>query len=453
MRIGMVWLAVSALTGAVQAGEWQWLFNGQSLDAWRGFKKEAPGAGWAIEDGGLTRVAAAGDLITREKYEDFELEFEWRVAPGGNSGVFYRVVEEEGLQHVFQSGPEYQILDDAAHKDGRKPETSAASNYALHAPVGAEPKPAGEWNYGRIVVNGDRVDHWLNGVRVVGYELGSADWLERVKNSKFASMPAYGKAREGHIALQDHGDRVSFRNIRVRRLESRTGPAVIRVGTDATFPPFHYLKDGQPTGHDVELARMAIAAAGREADVIVIRPYDELWRALDRGDVDLIAATTGETPDRAARYLLSRPYFPTCQAVMVRNQQGEPRDLAELAGRRVGAAGDGTSAQAVSKMPGVKAVRLEKGQAGVPALLKGEIDALVLDEFDAVEAARKQPDRLRVLPVGAAAESYHFVFRRSDQELCDLVNRGLGAVAKPELERMRRGMGVERGPDWPVDCP
>ena len=186
--------------------------------SWRGFRSEGLPAGWQVVDGALTRVAAGGDIITLEQYENFELEFEWKVAPGGNSGVFFRVVEDSTLRYVWQTGPEMQILDNERHADGKLPETSAASNFALHAPSRNVAKPAGEWNRARLVVNGSHVEHWLNGEKVVEYELWSDDWRQRVQNSKFKDMPRYGMARNGHIALQDHGDWVAFRNIRIRRL-------------------------------------------------------------------------------------------------------------------------------------------------------------------------------------------------------------------------------------------
>lgn len=186
--------------------------------SWRGFRSETMPAGWEIVDGALTRVGAGGDIITREQYENFELELEWKVAPGGNSGVFFHVVEDSTLRYVWQTGPEMQILDNERHADGKLPQTSAASNFALHAPVRNVARPAGEWNRARLVVKGSHVEHWLNGEKVVEYELWSDDWKKRVQNSKFKDMPRYGLARTGHIALQDHGDWVAFRNIRIRRL-------------------------------------------------------------------------------------------------------------------------------------------------------------------------------------------------------------------------------------------
>jgi len=173
-------------------------------------------AGWQVVDGALTRVGEGGDLITRDEFGDFELALEWKVAEGGNSGIMYRVTEDAGA--TYETGPEMQVLDDARHKDGESRLTAAGSAYGLYpAPAGVV-KPAGEWNAVRIVVRGNHVEHWLNGIKVVEYELGSPDWKAKVEASKFKQWPGYGRAASGHIALQDHGDRVAFRDIRIRTL-------------------------------------------------------------------------------------------------------------------------------------------------------------------------------------------------------------------------------------------
>ncbi|HEX5726027.1 MAG TPA: DUF1080 domain-containing protein [Longimicrobiaceae bacterium] len=213
--------AVNQLTAQEQADGWRLLFDGRTTAGWRGYRQAAIPAGWQVVDGALTRVAQAGDIVTEEEFDSFELALEWRVASGGNSGVFFHVVEDSTLDYVWRSGPEMQVLDNAAHPDGRDPLTSAGSNFALHAPVRDVTRPAGEWNAARLVVDGAHVEHWLNGVRLLEYELGSADWEARVRGSKFAAMPRYGRAPRGHLALQDHGDRVAFRSIRIRTLPAR----------------------------------------------------------------------------------------------------------------------------------------------------------------------------------------------------------------------------------------
>lgn len=206
-----------ALASTATGADWQVLFDGENLDAWRTYQQEDVSDGWQIVDGYLTRVAEAGSLISREKFASFELELEWRVAPGGNSGIFFHA--DESQPYIFLTAPEVQILDDAGHRDGKDPRTSAGSNYALHPVPRGIVKPANAWNHVRLRVDGDQVTHWLNGREVVDYELGSADWRQRVADSKFADWPAYGTLREGHIGLQDHGDEVQFRDIRIRRLD------------------------------------------------------------------------------------------------------------------------------------------------------------------------------------------------------------------------------------------
>ena len=207
-----------ARNGRPAAGDWIVLFDGTDASAWRAFNGAELPAGWEVVDGALTLTGEAGDIVTREKFANFELELEWQIEACGNGGVFFNVIENDSLQYVWQSGPEMQILDNTCHPDGKLPETSAGSNFAVHAPARDVTKPAGEWNHARLIHVDGHVEHWLNGEKMLEYELGSADWNERVKNSKFATMPHYGTARSGHIALQDHGNRVAFRNIRIRRL-------------------------------------------------------------------------------------------------------------------------------------------------------------------------------------------------------------------------------------------
>jgi isopenicillin-N epimerase len=204
----------NTLSEAERAAGWRLLFDGRTTDGWRGFRRDAMPDGWQVRDGTLARVAQAGDIITTEQFSSFELTLEWKVAAGGNSGIFFHVTEN--ADYVWQTGPEMQILDNAGHRDGLQPETSTGSNYALHAPSRDVARPAGEWNAVRLIVRGDHVEHWLNGEKIVEYELGSDDWEARVAASKFGEMPGYGRNRRGHIALQDHGDPVEFRSIRIR---------------------------------------------------------------------------------------------------------------------------------------------------------------------------------------------------------------------------------------------
>ena len=208
--------SVTVVTPQERAAGWRPLFDGKSTAGWRGYKKSDMPPGWQVVDGALTRVGGGGDVITTDQFQNFELALEWKVAPGGNSGIFYRVTEEG--EQSYHSGPEMQVLDDAGHQDGASRLTSAGSLYGIYAAPAGIVKPAGEWNAVRIVVNGSHVEHWLNGVKVVDYELGSLDWEKRVGGAKFKEWPAYGRAKRGHIALQDHGDWVAFRNIKIKVL-------------------------------------------------------------------------------------------------------------------------------------------------------------------------------------------------------------------------------------------
>jgi hypothetical protein len=220
--LGAIMMAADApntLTAAEKKDGWKLLFDGSTTSGWRGFKKEAVPPGWKVVDGALTRVDKAGDLITTDKYADFDLTFEWRIAKNGNSGVFYHVAEAPDLDTVYRTGPEYQLIDNEGHPDAKNgPDRWAGANYALNAPTTSDTKPIGEWNQSRIVVNGPHVEHWLNGTRVVEYELWSPDWKARVAKSKFNAMPRYGMEKTGYIALQDHGNEVAFRNMKIKVL-------------------------------------------------------------------------------------------------------------------------------------------------------------------------------------------------------------------------------------------
>ena len=207
---------LNKLTPAERAAGWRLLFDGRTTDGWRGFKLNGAPDGWKVVDGALTRVAAAGDILTTQKFKNFELDLEWKISEGGNSGIFYRGSEDEDA--IYWTAPEMQVLDDAHHEDGKSRLTSAGADYGLYeAPAGIV-KPAGQWNQVRLIVNGRHVEHWLNGVRMLQYELYSPDWEMKVRDSKFAAHPKYGRNAEGYIGLQDHGDWVAFRNIKIHVL-------------------------------------------------------------------------------------------------------------------------------------------------------------------------------------------------------------------------------------------
>jgi len=204
----------NTLTPAEQKAGWRLLFDGQTTKGWRSYTADSMPDGWQVVDGALTRVSRAGDIITKDKYRDFELMVDWMVPPGANSGIFYRAAL--GSEAIYWSAPEFQVLDDARHADGKSLLTSSGSVYGLYPAIPGVAKPAGEWNTARIVVRGNHVEHWLNGKQFASYELGSEEWKTKVKASKFAAWPEYGKATEGYIGLQDHGDRVAFRNIKIK---------------------------------------------------------------------------------------------------------------------------------------------------------------------------------------------------------------------------------------------
>jgi hypothetical protein len=203
---------------------WELLFDGRSLAGWHPFAR--PGAaptGWTLDGEALHHASGAGggDLVSERSFADFELELEWKAAPGANSGVKYRFREDAALGGVL--GPEYQILDDAAHADGASPETSSGALYALYPAAGKALAPAGEWNRARIVAHGTTLEHWLNGRRLLVAEVGSADWEARRLRSKFARQPDFGRASPAPLALQDHGDAVWFRNLKIRDLTRPPG--------------------------------------------------------------------------------------------------------------------------------------------------------------------------------------------------------------------------------------
>ncbi len=213
----MVIALLASLSGQAAQPQWTSLFDGQTIAQWRGFKLATVPDSWRVEEGAITWTKGAPiDLVSRQQYTNFEFEFEWKVPPGGNSGVMFRVTED--LERTYHSGPEFQILDNARHSDGKNPMTSAGSNHSLHAPTKDMTKPVGEWNQGRLVVNGTHVEHWLNGEKVVEYELYSPDWTKRLLASKFKDVPRYAREPRGHIVLQEHGSRVQYKNLRIKVL-------------------------------------------------------------------------------------------------------------------------------------------------------------------------------------------------------------------------------------------
>ena len=214
-----------AHAGEEQPGEWVALFDGESTEHWRGFRRDDfPRDAWMVKDGTLKPLVEGEvlDLITRQSYENFELDLQWRVAPGGNAGVFFMVTEQHS--EVWHTGPEVQILDDAGHPDAENPKTSAGSIYALVAPAdGKKLHPPGQWNHARFTLVDGRLRHWLNGVEILDVDFFGDEFRAAVAESHFVEMPDFAKARRGHIALQ-HASvsplkaRVWYRNVRLREL-------------------------------------------------------------------------------------------------------------------------------------------------------------------------------------------------------------------------------------------
>lgn len=210
--------APNTLTAAEKAAGWKLLFDGTTIDQWRGFKREGVPENWTVVDGALTLTTPrrAVDLVTVEQFADFDFKFDWQLVEGSNSGVMYYVTE--AADATYHTGPEYQILDNARHPDGKNPLTSAGACYALYAPARDVTRPIGEWNEGRIVLNKGRGEHWLNGEKVAEFDMNSAEWKEKVLGSKFKEWSGFGVARRGHLALQQHGARVAYRNLKIRTL-------------------------------------------------------------------------------------------------------------------------------------------------------------------------------------------------------------------------------------------
>ena len=216
--------ADNTLTEAEKSAGWKLLFDGKSTAGWRGYRLKEMPPGWSVIDGALVKVkggaggkgAGGGDdIVTTEEFESFELSLEWKIVRNGNAGVLYHVSEEAVTAWHF--APEVQILDNTTwpNRDRRQ---HAGACYDLYAPAKDVTKPVGEWNHFRILVNGAHVEHWLNGEKIVTYELWSDDWKERVAKSKFKDKPKFGTFKRGPICLQDHSDRVEFKNLKIRPL-------------------------------------------------------------------------------------------------------------------------------------------------------------------------------------------------------------------------------------------
>ncbi|MGY8771517.1 MAG: 3-keto-disaccharide hydrolase [Pirellulales bacterium] len=197
-----------------EAAGWQLLFDGKTMEHFRNYRKEEVSDGWVVEDGAMVRNAkGAGDIVTRKQYDSFEFSLEYNISKAGNSGLMFHVTEEENTP--WKTGAEIQIQD---NKDGHDPQ-KAGWLYQLYSSDVDATKPVGEWNEIRILITPDKCEHYMNGIKYCEYVKGSDDWNKRVAASKFGKMPNFGKPTKGHIALQDHGDLVKYRNVKIREIK------------------------------------------------------------------------------------------------------------------------------------------------------------------------------------------------------------------------------------------
>jgi len=210
--------ADNELTAEEKADGWKLLFDGKDASAnFRGYNKDKMPDGWVAEGGAIVRKKGGGDIITKDQYESFEFASDWKISPGGNSGIMLKVQETKGPS--YETGPEAQVQD---NKEGHDPQ-KAGWMYQLYPASVDTTKPAGEWNHfvlkcQKTAAGTYKCEHWMNGTKYVDYEIGSEDWNQKVAKSKFAKMPHFSKAAKGHICLQDHGNEVAFKNLKIREL-------------------------------------------------------------------------------------------------------------------------------------------------------------------------------------------------------------------------------------------
>lgn len=291
-------IVIACLHATATAAEEDGWTSLMDLGSWRGYQQQEVPKAWRLEEGVLTLDGSGGDLITREQYGDFEFAFDWKIAEGGNSGVIYLASEDH--PNSYESGPEYQVLDDAGHPDS-KDVNKAGALYDLYGRSVESTKPAGEWNTGRIKLESGRLEHWLNGEKVVDTMIGSDDWNERIAGSKFASWGDFAKSRRGHIALQDHGARVWFRNVRVRPLDAEAQSAsravrVLMVTQSAGFVHSTVKRGPQELSHAERiLTELGVRSGDFRIDCTQDVENDFTPELLDNYDV-VAFYTTGDLP-------------------------------------------------------------------------------------------------------------------------------------------------------------
>ncbi|HZK93378.1 MAG TPA: DUF1080 domain-containing protein [Prolixibacteraceae bacterium] len=230
----------NVLTDQEKVDGWKLLFDGQSLNGWKNYNE--PGiTGWSVQDGNLASSGTGSDstgyIITDKKYDNFELAFDWRIAAEGNSGVMYHVTESKKFKTPYKTGPEYQLLDDIGFPQKVENWQLTGADYAMHVAdtTAKKLKPVGEWNTSKIIFNNGHVEHWLNGNKIVDFEAWTPEWFELKNSGKWTSAPEYGLSETGYIALQDHGSKAWFRNMKIKELPKTPKPKVALFnGVDLT---------------------------------------------------------------------------------------------------------------------------------------------------------------------------------------------------------------------------
>lgn len=221
-------LTHNVLTAEEKAEGWVLLFDGSSAEGWKNYRQDSL-SGWIVEDGCLVGLGLGGDIggdiVTRKDYANFILEWDWKLGPHGNSGVMYHVVEVPEYHGPYETGPEYQLIDDENYLDGKgdpyplEEWQKTAADYAMHLPDPDKKQfDARDWNSSRILFTPEKVEHWLNGEKVLEFVPWDEAWHKKRNSGKWDAYPDYGFSRSGKICLQDHGSKVWFRNIRIKEL-------------------------------------------------------------------------------------------------------------------------------------------------------------------------------------------------------------------------------------------
>jgi len=213
----------NTLTDKEKKDGWKLLFDGATTKGWKTFNSDSAVTAWKVADGALMLDSSAkkgrGDLITDRAYENYELTVEWKISPCGNSGIIFNVVEDKKYRATYLTGPEMQVLDNTCHPDAKIIKHRAGDLYDLITSSKETVKPAGEWNMAKLISNHGKMEFWLNGTKAVSFTMHTPEWDKMVAASKFKTMADFGKATKGHIALQDHGDQVWYRNIKIKELK------------------------------------------------------------------------------------------------------------------------------------------------------------------------------------------------------------------------------------------